>query len=429
MLLLADDHHPLARQGWEPKLRQLLDAASAIFERECRVRFRAAGAESWPASNAQDLNRLGAEFREKVSAAPAWLAIGLSSRLRVTDKAQLMRQQHEPLFAHILLPEDQPGFTRDDQAVFLLHELGHFLGAVHSAERTSVMHPGALGDRLQLSVEASPFDAANLVAMNLIADELRLGREPRIDAISEEVRDYLRAVYGELARRGAPDGEASRVAELLRATRAAAARYLAEWTDGKRLSGSAVTLWNATDSSPRLAGRPLFEGERPVRWVLEQTLSRPAAVEAMVEFFGGDCLPGRVTGYDDGGKRADWRLPPALEVAPSQSLERPDGAMRRCASRCLGSVALSGSVPQTAICRARCSGETVGSLSSARCDSRRLGRRFFVRTGCTARAGTKLPNCTWRRWIPGKPISSNSRGLVWGRGHAWPNSRPIGAYA
>ena len=58
----------------------------------------------------------------------------------------------------------------------LVHELGHFLGAVHTADGNSVMRP-ALGDRRARGRSFRiGFDAPNTLAMNLVADELRSRR-------------------------------------------------------------------------------------------------------------------------------------------------------------------------------------------------------------------------------------------------------------
>jgi len=98
-------------------------------------------------------------------------------------------------------------------------------------------------------------------------------------------------------------------------------RYVGQWVDGTRLTGDSVAPWHETKSSPKLADRELFHPDRPIRWLLDTSIPPPAPPEAMVEFFGGDCLPGRVIGFQEGLESPGQRLPPHLEVAP---LERPD---------------------------------------------------------------------------------------------------------
>ena len=94
-------------------------------------------------------------------------------------------------------------------------------------------------------------------------------------------------------------------------------RYTAQWVDGTRESGDTLGLWNQPKSVPKLGNRELFEPQRPLRWLVDNSLAPAPPPDAMVEFYGGDCLPGRVIGFRDGTEEADERLPPHLLVAAS----------------------------------------------------------------------------------------------------------------
>src|SRR5262249_18510429 len=55
----------------------------------------------------------------------------------------------------------------------LLHELGHFLGAVHSPAPDSVMRP-ILGDRIaRVKDFRITFDPVNVLAMSLVSEDMR----------------------------------------------------------------------------------------------------------------------------------------------------------------------------------------------------------------------------------------------------------------
>ena len=81
-----------------------------------------------------------------------------------------------PLHPYILMREWTPT-TEPGRLEVLLHELGHYLGAVHSPEPTSVMRR-KLGDGRSVSLRFPVgFDPLNTLAMNLVVGELRAGRK------------------------------------------------------------------------------------------------------------------------------------------------------------------------------------------------------------------------------------------------------------
>lgn len=105
-------------------------------------------------------------------------------------------------------------------------------------------------------------------------------------------------------------------------------RYLGKWTDGTVLRGDAVAPWNDTKSAPQLAGRPLMEKDRSIRWLLEDTLLVEAPPTSWIEFTGGDVMPGRVVGAGTGVESPALRLPAYLEVSPYAPIDWPDGPSR-----------------------------------------------------------------------------------------------------
>ena len=107
-----------------------------------------------------------------------------------------------------------------------------------------------------------------------------------------------------------------------------ASRYTGQWVDGTRLSSSELSNWHQTAATPKLADRELFAPDRPIRWLVDNSLPVGELPEAVVELVGGDCLPGRVIAIDEGAESADSRSPPHLDVIPSQRLDGPDGPSR-----------------------------------------------------------------------------------------------------
>src|SRR5204863_2878988 len=82
----------------------------------------------------------------------------------------------------------------------LLHELGHYFGAAHSAEGDSAMRP-LLGTSLPTREDRAPkFDPVSTLIMNLVAEEAFEGGVTQLSKLSLATRDRLREVYTELGR-------------------------------------------------------------------------------------------------------------------------------------------------------------------------------------------------------------------------------------
>lgn len=105
-------------------------------------------------------------------------------------------------------------------------------------------------------------------------------------------------------------------------------RYTGQWIDGTRLSGETLGPWHETKASPNLSGRDLFDPVRPIRWVVDNALPVAGPLDAMIEWTGGDCLPGRVVGSSDGTETPHRRVPPHVKVAVSIPVDLPGGASR-----------------------------------------------------------------------------------------------------
>jgi hypothetical protein len=123
------------------------------------------------------------------------------------------------------------------------------------------------------------------------------------------------------------------------------ARYLAVFVDGARVEGAAIADWQSPQKSPRLDATPLMDPQRPLRWMLDRRPEMPKPLSAsrgLVEFVGGDRLPGRVVGFEPATTGAQAGTPPYLLVETTvavgnfqakdrRQLRVQPGAIRRAA--------------------------------------------------------------------------------------------------
>ncbi len=140
--ILVDEEEPARRTVWERRLRAHVEAASAIFEKYCRVGFRVVAVDTWNSDNAiTDFFESLGDFERKVDPAPAKIAIGFTSQWPMARGRIHMAGTRGPLHSHILVREGSPEVNEAERLEFLVHELGHYLGAAHSPELASVMRP------------------------------------------------------------------------------------------------------------------------------------------------------------------------------------------------------------------------------------------------------------------------------------------------
>jgi hypothetical protein len=313
------------RGGWEAKLREQVAAASQFFETWAGVRLSVVAVDAWqPEGDHHELTQLDDDFRRKATCEPAWLAIGVSGRLKAGDPASLAQLDRQPLCTHLLLPDVQNGFTSEDQLKLLIHELGHYLGAVHSSQSDSVMR----AKYFEKQAGAPAIDPVNALVMSLIGDEIRSRGGRSLASLPRSTRQFLHAIYVEQAR-AESEPQATQFASLFDETVVRGLRYAARWGDGSQLTADQVGPWNDANASPSLAGRALLDPKRPVRWLVDNTLAPLAAPpQAMVELVGGDRLPGRVVGFRSAVETGLDRQPAYLLVEPSTPLDWPDGPSR-----------------------------------------------------------------------------------------------------
>ena len=216
--ILVDDKEPTVRRVWEKRYRERMAEASEIIERHCRVRFQVVAVGTWTSNDgARELRQLIEEFERKVNPAPARLAIGFTGQYQTLRDEKRMGGIRGPFHSHILIREWGRQLAEPERLEMLVHELGHFLGAVHSPEHQSVMRPD-IGDR-QSRARAFRigFDAPNTLALFLVGEELRSRTRPlmHLCQLPSATKDHLRAVYRSLAVAMPDDSAAPRYLAML----------------------------------------------------------------------------------------------------------------------------------------------------------------------------------------------------------------------
>jgi len=175
--------------------------------------------ERWESTDGvTDFGATLTEFEQNVKPDPAHLAIGFSSQHRFGAGRHRVGGIRGPLSSHILIRESAPHVLEKERLEVLVHELGHYFGAAHSDQRTSVMRP-TLGDgQARAAAFRIGFDAENGAIVRIVAGEINTFRVRRFTDISADGRRNLIAQYERLARRMPDDPTAARYIQVLRST-------------------------------------------------------------------------------------------------------------------------------------------------------------------------------------------------------------------
>lgn len=217
--ICVDEEEPARRALWERRFRRRVESASAILEKFCGVRLEVVATETWNSDNdTHELTDSLAEFEREVSPAPAQLALGFTSQYQFVRGRTHMAGTRGPLHSHILAREGSPEISEPEKLEFLVHELGHFLGAAHSPESTSVMRP-VLGDnRAGRSDFRIQFDPVNALAVAMVGEEIRRRNIKHISELKPDTRRRLKQIYTELARALPKDPAGLRYVQLMGST-------------------------------------------------------------------------------------------------------------------------------------------------------------------------------------------------------------------
>lgn len=217
--VLVDDDEQAIEKIWKARLTKRIAAASAIIEHHSRVRFEIVAWDRWESDPlVNQYERSLAEFEKKVDpGAAATIAIGFTSQYRRPEEGSRTHLGgiRGPFRRHILIREWPQHFSEPERLEVLVHEMGHFLGAVHSPEKTSVMRPD-LGDRQANDRRFRiAFDPVNTLVMYLVGQEYRRRPLRQLAQMPTATRAQLRAIYTTLAHALPRDPAARRYVQLL----------------------------------------------------------------------------------------------------------------------------------------------------------------------------------------------------------------------
>jgi hypothetical protein len=213
----VDEEEPSRQAYWERRVRRRIESASEILEKHCRVSFRVTAVGTWNSDNqTTDFTTSLGEFEREASSEPAQLAIGFTSQWALVKGRTHMAGTRGPLHSHILVREGSPHIAEPEKLEFLVHEMGHYLGASHSPERTSVMRP-VLGDNLAGSAGFHiRFDPVNTLVMSLLGEEIRRRNVKQLSELTSDTRRRLEQIYLQLSRSMPDDPAGMHYVQLMR---------------------------------------------------------------------------------------------------------------------------------------------------------------------------------------------------------------------
>jgi hypothetical protein len=154
---LADPSFRARNPHWEKELRGLVEAASDFFEREFAIRFDTLSAGAWPAeeripSTAALLAKLKQEFPGEKKDGTYDLIIVFTaesiSRYVASGRPRVDRVGNcrDGLGGYVVTTVSKvtryagPHAKLEDDALALIHELGHIFGAEHVKDANSIMN-------------------------------------------------------------------------------------------------------------------------------------------------------------------------------------------------------------------------------------------------------------------------------------------------
>lgn len=194
--IYTDKNIPLAEALWRKRVNQRIEDASRILERTCFVKLEIRSFEPWVSDpQCENLQEVLKDFEAKVPEEQGVLSIGFTAHRNAPGCGTELGVARQPFCGKILLREEAPQITEVERLETLLHELGHFLGAVHTADENSVMRT-VLHERHARDVNfVIGFDPLNALAMNLWVRQYRRAEEKRPRSVHPDIAVELLTVY------------------------------------------------------------------------------------------------------------------------------------------------------------------------------------------------------------------------------------------
>ncbi|MBO5436559.1 MAG: hypothetical protein J6A23_02755 [Thermoguttaceae bacterium] len=194
--VFTDMNIPLAEKLWRQRITERVANASEILEKTCFVRLEIEAFHSWESDpKSKDLREVMGDFEKKVPNIPGKLVMGFTAHQNASGERTELGLARQPFYGRILLREEAPQITEVERLETLLHEMGHFLGAVHTSDENSVMRTILHERRSRHANFTISFDPLNALAMNLWVRQFCRGDRIRIRTIHPDVRDELENTY------------------------------------------------------------------------------------------------------------------------------------------------------------------------------------------------------------------------------------------
>jgi uncharacterized protein (TIGR03067 family) len=202
--IFTDDDEIAVQSSWEKRLRRRVAEASQILEKECRIRLQVVDVGRWNSSNrTRDFDASWDEFRDEVKLEPDQLALGFTSQYDAggaADDPPEAGVRRGLLRRHILIREGGSQFSEAEKLELLVHALGHYLGGFDTDAPDSVMRPLAGDGKARRASFRIGFDPANSLAVNLVAEELRVRKVADPADFTSGTRLRLRQIYSKIPR-------------------------------------------------------------------------------------------------------------------------------------------------------------------------------------------------------------------------------------
>ena len=214
--IAVDEDEKTRRPIWEKKLRDRIEAASRLLEIFTGMRLEVTVVSRWQSNNEiTSFDKTLHEFTQEVPAAPAQLVIGFTSQYSLRRGRSRLGGTFGPLQRHILIREYGPQIGEAERLEVLLHELGHYLGAAHSVDKSSLMRPVLGDDQANRRSFRVVYDPVNMLIMNLVSERMRRHGSHTIISIPVADQERLLGLYQWLAKAQAGDSSANRMAAVL----------------------------------------------------------------------------------------------------------------------------------------------------------------------------------------------------------------------
>ena len=198
--IAVDEEEATVPRVWQQRLTNRVNSASAIISRYTDVRFVVQEFATWDSDDRlQEFGKTMAELTKEVKPEPAQIVIAFSSQYRFQPGRNNLGGTKGPMFPYILIRENARSVLEPERLEVLVHELGHFLGAAHSGQQTSVMRP-VVGDGQARSKRFQiQFDPHNAEILRIVGGSMRDSRARGFHQLPKNILKKLRPHYAALA--------------------------------------------------------------------------------------------------------------------------------------------------------------------------------------------------------------------------------------